>query len=55
MPIKKEKITFTAIKIASKPVRINFVDKNGKQVDFKAKKYLPKAVKVEFFTKKKSK
>jgi len=50
---KKEKVTFTASRVVSKPAVISFHTKDGKVVEFKGHKDVPKPVKVTFFAKKK--
>lgn len=54
MPKQQQKhISFTATKIVSKPTKVVFRTSDGKVVDFKAKKDVPKSVKIEFYAKKK--
>lgn len=48
---RRQKITFRATKIVSKPARVDFYTKNGQHVEFKAKENVPKSVRVEFFAK----
>jgi len=48
----REKITFTADKKVSKPVKVEFYTKDGVKVSFKGHKEVTKPVKVEFYAKK---
>ena len=50
---RREKISFTADKKVSKPVRVEFHTKEGERVAFKAHEKVSKPVKVEFYAKKK--
>ncbi len=50
---KKQKVLFKATKIVSKPTRVVFRTKDGKEVNFKAKRDIPTSVRVEFFAGKK--
>jgi hypothetical protein len=50
---KKERVTFTATKIVSKPAVIEFRTKSGALVNFKGHKDVPKSVRVSFLKKKK--
>lgn len=52
---RRQKVSFRATKIVSKPVKVEFRTKTGKAVSFKAKKNVPKIVRVEFYTKRKKK
>ena len=45
----KKKIYFKAIKVPSKPVKVEFYTKEGKKVDFRKVKDIPKPLKVEFY------
>ena len=48
---KRERITFTATKIISKPAVISFHTKDGKEIVFRGHKDVPKPVKITFFSK----
>ena len=48
----RKRVTFTATKIVSKPTTVSFHTKDGKAVSFKAKKDVPKSVRVNFLAKK---
>lgn len=48
---RKQKVVFKVIKIVSKPVKIIFRIKDGRQVSFKAQKNIPKSVYDEFLAK----
>lgn len=50
---KKQRVTFTATKVVSKPAVINFQTKDGRQVTFKGHKDVPESVRVTFFKGKK--
>ena len=50
---RREKVTFTANKKVSKPVRVAFRTSTGKKVSLKAIKKFSKPVKVSFYRKKK--
>jgi len=50
---QREKISFTADKKVSKPVRVEFHTKEGERVAFKAHEKVSKPVRVEFYAKKK--
>lgn len=52
---RRERITFKATKIVSKPAKVTFQTKKGETVEFKAQKFVPKKVKVEFLVKRKNK
>ena len=52
---RRVRITFKATKIISKPAKIRFQTKNGKEVVFKAKKDIPSSIKVTFLTKRRKK
>ena len=45
----KQKIEFTTVKKASKPVKVEFYTKDGEKVSFKGHKEVTKPVKVEFY------
>lgn len=49
---RREKISFTADKKVSKPVKVEFYTKDGEKVAFKAEKQVTKPVRVEFYAKK---
>lgn len=49
---RREKISFTADKKVSKPVKVEFYTKDGEKVAFKADKQVTKPVRVEFYAKK---
>jgi len=49
---RRQRVTFTATKIISKPAVINFQTKDGKQVTFKGHKDVPASVRVSFLKKK---
>ena len=48
----KQKITFVATKIVSKPSQVSFTTKSGKVVIFKAQKDIPESIRVTFLAKK---
>lgn len=48
---RREKISFTADKKVSKPVKVEFYNKEGEKVAFKAHKQVTKPVRVEFYVK----
>jgi hypothetical protein len=50
---KRERVTFTATKIVSKPATIKFRTTEGELVSFKGHKDVPKSVRVSFLKKKK--
>lgn len=50
---RSQKISFTAHKKVSKPVKVQFYNKSGEKVSFKATKQVTKPVRVEFYVKKK--
>ena len=52
MPLKKKKkkVSFWTTKNVTKPQRVEFMNKYGELVSFKAKKTIKKPVKVTFFT-----
>jgi len=52
---RREKVNFKATKIVSKPTKVSFHTKDGREVSFKAHKDIPMSVKVEFFAKRKKK
>ena len=52
---RRQRVSFKATKIVSKPTKVTFRTKDGREVNFKAKKYVPKSVRVEFLTKRKKK
>lgn len=49
---RRERVTFTATKIVSKPAKIEFRTKEGQLVSFKGHKDVPKSVRVSFLKKK---
>jgi len=49
---RREKISFTAEKKISKPVRVSFYTKSGEKVSFKGHQDVKKPVRVEFYAKK---
>lgn len=49
---KERRVSFTANKKVSKPVKVNFSTKIGEKVSFTAIKKVSKPVKVSFITKK---
>lgn len=49
---RKQKVTFTAEKKVSKPVKVEFYTKKGEKVSFKGHEQVKKPVKVEFYAKK---
>ncbi len=53
MKTKKQKVSFKATKIVSKPTRVVFHTKDGREVNFKARRDIPTSVRVEFFARKK--
>jgi hypothetical protein len=50
---RRSKISFTAEKKVSKPVRVEFYTKQGEAVSFKGHKQVSKPVRVEFYAKRK--
>jgi len=48
----KQRISFKATKIVSKPTKVEFFTQKGERVNFSAKKDYPKVVKVNFSAKK---
>ena len=52
---RREKISFTADKPVSKPVKVEFYTKDGEKVSFKGHKEVTKPVKVEFYAKREKK
>lgn len=48
---RRQAISFKATKIVSKPTKISFQTKDGREVNFKAHKDVPKVVRVEFLAK----
>ena len=50
---KRERVSFTATKKVTKPVKVSFTTQSGKKVSFKAVKKVSKPVKVSFYRKKK--
>lgn len=48
---RRERITFKATKIVSKPVKVGFYTESGQKVEFKAHKNMPKSVKIDFLAK----
>ena len=50
---RKERISFTATKVVSKPAVIRFHTKNGEIVTFKGHKDVPKDIRVTFLSKRK--
>lgn len=52
---RREKISFIAEKKVSKPVKVEFYNKEGEKVSFKGHKQVTKPVKVEFYAKREKK
>jgi len=52
---RRDKISFTAEKKVSKPVKVSFYTKAGEKVSFKGHQDVKKPVKVEFYAKNKKK
>lgn len=50
---RRERVSFTATKKVSKPVRVSFSTKSGGKISFKATKKVSVPVKVNFYRKKK--
>lgn len=50
---RKQRVTFTATKIISKPAVISFQTKDGKQITFKGHKDVPTSIRVSFMQKEK--
>ena len=50
---RRKRVTFTAKKQVTKPVKVSFSTKAGQKVKFKAKTAVTKRVKVSFLAKKK--
>jgi hypothetical protein len=50
--IRRQNISFKATKIVSKPTKVSFQTKDGRDVVFKAHKDVPKVIRVEFLAKK---
>lgn len=55
MKTRRQKVSFRATKLKSKPVRVKFYNKKGKEVSFTATKKIKTPVKVEFYTRPKAK
>jgi len=53
--IRREKVSFRASKIVSKPAKVSFHTRDGREISFKAHKDVPRSVKVEFFAERKKK
>lgn len=51
MSNRRKKITFTAEKKVSKPVKVSFYTKSGEKVTFQGHRDVKKPVKVEFYGK----
>lgn len=52
---RREKISFTAEKKVSKPVKVEFYTKSGDKVSFSGHQQVNKPVRVEFYVKKEKK
>lgn len=52
---RRTRVIFRATKIAQKKVDVTFVTKQGRPVSFKAKKDIPKEVRIDFLAKPKKK
>ena len=52
---RREKISFISEKKVSRPVKVEFYNKEGEKVTFKAHKQVEKPVKVEFYAKRENK
>lgn len=50
---RRQRVTFTATKIVSKPAVIHFQTTSGEQITFKGHKDVPAAVRVSFLQKRK--
>lgn len=50
---RRQKISFSAKKRVSKPVKVEFFTKTGQKVSFRGHKKITKPVKVEFYAKRK--
>ena len=50
---RRQRVSFKATQVVSKPVRISFQTKSGREVSFKAEKSVPKIVQVEFLARRK--
>lgn len=50
---RRQRVSFTATKIVSKPAVISFETKNGQQVTFKGHKDVPAPIRVSFLKKRK--
>jgi hypothetical protein len=48
---RRQRVSFTATKIISKPAVVSFRTKDGRQVTFKGHKDVPTSVRVGFFKK----
>lgn len=52
---RREKISFTAEKKVSKPVKVEFYTKEGERISFKGHQKVKKPVRVEFYAKRNKK
>jgi len=52
---RRERVSFTATKKVSKPVKVSFTTKSGSKVSFKATTKASVPVKVSFYRKRRSK
>lgn len=52
---RRRRVTFTAQKKVTKPVKVSFTTRAGEKVSFKAKRTVTKPVKVSFLAKAKKK
>jgi hypothetical protein len=48
----RQRVSFTATKMVSKPVKVSFNTRTGKRVSFTATKKVPKSVRVTFYKRK---
>ena len=53
--VRRKRVTFTARRKVTKPVKVSFKTRAGEKVSFKAKKTVTKPVKVSFLAKTKAK
>jgi len=52
---QRQRVSFTAKRQVSKPVRVEFYTKTGERVSFKGHQKVSKPVRVEFYAKKQKK
>lgn len=52
---RRQRVSFVATKVVSRPATISFYTKSGKEVKFKGHKDVPKSVRVDFLARTKKK